>query len=445
VSEQQTKVETNVKRSKGGLFFSLFLLLLIIGVAAIAAYEYFQIEQIRSEHKGMGGNIERDDKRVQALTDQITSLQTQLSAIQSQLATVDSEVTQLEPASASKSETIQQTLSDFSGLQSEKLAANKKELLLSIDQIKRQLGKTRGDWLIADAEYLLSIANQRLHLLNDFHTTIEALQAADQRLRESGDTGVIKVREQLAKELGLLKDIEVLDVVGVYSRIKLLAVKAEIMAIFLPYAGKPSTNIADLPEQLEISGIEAIDETLADLKGLVTIRRTDQPVKAIISSNNVDFIRQQLKVKLQIAIISLVNNNEELYLSSMNDAGDWVQNNFAKNKDAKRFIEEINALKDIPLHNKLPDISLSLKMLRDISKLRLEADKALLGETTNEPDEATKPVAKVKNKPQQVNSPSKQPVAEVITEETTEIIEEAPPEPEMQQQVQQAADNAQQQ
>ena len=38
--------------------------------------------------------------------------------------------------------------------------------------------------MIADAEYLLSVANQRLHLVGDVNTTRMALEAADQRLRE---------------------------------------------------------------------------------------------------------------------------------------------------------------------------------------------------------------------------------------------------------------------
>lgn len=399
-----------VKTSKVGLFFSLLLVILIIFISGAG---YFMIEQIHTEHKGMGGNIDRDDKRIQALTIQISAYQEQLAVLQTQIATMDSEVTNLETASAGKSTTIKQTLVEFSELQSDKLAASKQELLIAIEQIKRQLGKTRGDWLIADAEYLLSIANQRLHLLSDFHTTLEALEAADQRLRESGDTGVIKVREQLAKELGLLKEIETLDIVGVYARIKLLSAKAETLAIFFPYTGKPSTDITDLPDQLEISGIKSIDETLSDLKGLVTIRRSDRPVKAIISSENADFIRQQLKVKLQIAIISLVNNNEDLYLSSMNDVGVWVQDNFSKNKKSKRFVDELNRLKKIPLHSKLPDISLSLKMLRDISKLRLESDKTLFGSSKKIPP------AKVKIKQPTPESQVKIPTASEVVKETT--------------------------
>ena len=391
IVEAQPKVVTKieVQRSKSGLFFSLVLLFLILIVAGAG---YFLIEQIRVEQEEIDGGIQREDKQLQTLTDQITGYQQQLAAIQTQLSTVEAEVTNLETASATKNESINQMLADYSGLHSEKLAANKRELLVSIQQIKRQLGKTRGDWLIADAEYLMSTANQRLHLLSDFHTTTEALEAADQRLRETGDTGVYKVREQLAKELAALKVVEVLDIVGVYSRIRLLTEETDNLVLFLPYEGKPSTKIEDLPDKIEISGINVIDQAIGDLKGLVTIKRTDQPVKAIISTADAIFIRQQLKVKLQIAIISLVHQNEKLYQGSMDDARTWVENNFTMNNDAKSFVAEVIALKEVSMHSQLPDISLSLKMLRDISKLRVEADKALFEEDVTVVPE-TKPVA----------------------------------------------------
>jgi uncharacterized protein HemX len=63
------------------------------------------------------------------------------------------------------------------------------------------------------AEYLLSVANRRLHLMGDVSTTIEALKAADNRLRESGDTAAFKVRSQIVKEISAVKKVQVADVV----------------------------------------------------------------------------------------------------------------------------------------------------------------------------------------------------------------------------------------
>ena len=74
-----------------------------------------------------------------------------------------------------------------------------------IDHNARQLldagNRTRTDWLLAEAEYLLRIANQRLLIEQDIRGALAALNAADQVLRETDDVGAYPVREQLAREI----------------------------------------------------------------------------------------------------------------------------------------------------------------------------------------------------------------------------------------------------
>lgn len=54
----------------------------------------------------------------------------------------------------------------------------------------------------------------------------------------------------------------------------------------------------------------------------------------------------------------------------------------------QKFADELNKFSAVEVDGQYPDISLSLKMLKDISKLRIESDKAV---QTTEP-ETKKPV-----------------------------------------------------
>jgi uncharacterized protein HemX len=252
----------------------------------------------------------------------------------------------------------------------------------AIQKIQRQLGKTRGDWLVADAEYLLSVANRRLHLMGDVSTTQEALTAADQRLRESGDTAAFKVREQITKEIAALKKIELPDIVGIYSTLESLEDDVDKLTLFLPYAGKELTK-TDQQQQDESQNQddkqkhEGLDEVILELEGLLTIRHTEQPVKAIITAAEAQFLRDQLRVKLEMVKISMVQQNDLLYQATLKDAQQWVIKNYTRNKDADSFLADLDKLSQIKIHSQFPDISGSLKMLRDITKLRIETDKAL--------------------------------------------------------------------
>lgn len=370
IEEQQQNQEERqvvVKKSPAGLWFGIIITICII---VLAAAGFYLLQQLREQQDSLSN---QDELKLIEVNKQMNAFQSQLAAMQSQIATLDADIT-------GKDNHYNKTLADFSQLHSEKLDSTRKELGNSIIQVQRQLGKTRGDWLIADAEYLLSAANQRLHLVGDLNTAREALEAADQRLRESGDAAVFKVREQIAKELAGLRTVMMPDIVGMFSTLQLLKDKVQKLAVFLPYTGKDLTQSKTVHEHTTDSGEGhgLLDSIAGQLEGYVTIRHTDKPIKEIITPEQAQFIRDQLGVKLEMIKIALVQQNDNLYKTAIADAKQWLSDNFSNNSDSKSFVAELDRLNGIPIRGQFPDISTSLKMVRDITKLRIENDKALL-------------------------------------------------------------------
>lgn len=382
VSEQQEKeVDDSHKthRSRSGLWFGVIILVIVFALAGVGFYLF---QQLRDQQTGLGGQVKGE------MSKKIGDYQSQLVAIQSQLAVLETEI-------ASKDSHFTKTLADFSQLHNQKLDATRKELTDSVLQVQRQLGKTRGDWLIADAEYLLSIANERLHLIGDVNTTREALEAADQRLRESGDAAAFKVREQIAKELAALRTVSVPDVVGMYSSLQTLEDGVDKLALLLPYSGKTFEAPKETHDQTDKTSDAntLLDSAISQLEGIVTIRRTDQPIKEILTPEEAQFIREQLRVKLEMVKIAMVQRNESIYQSSLADARKWLDLHFSKNADTNNLISELDKLHAIKIRNQFPDISLSLKMLRDITKLRIETDKGMKPAETIQPTPVPVPAA----------------------------------------------------
>ncbi|MDD1614166.1 MAG: uroporphyrinogen-III C-methyltransferase [Methylococcaceae bacterium] len=386
--EQDLGETKHARRSRSGFWFGVIILLIIIGLAGAGFYLF---TQLRNQQEGLGGEVKGQ------MSKQIADYQSQLVAIQSQLATIEANV-------AGKDTHFNKTLADFSQLHNEKLENTRKELNDAIARIQRQLGKTRGDWLIADAEYLLSVANERLHLIGDVNTTREALEAADQRLKESGDGGTFKVREEIAKEISAIKGVIVPDIVGIYSSIQTMQGQVDKLVLFLPYRGKALTTHAEVKEQpdktTEDQGL--LDSAMHQLEGIVTIRHSEHEVKEILTPEEAQFIQEQLRVKLEIVKISLVQHNEALFQSSLADAKKWTEQHFTKNTDVDNFIAELDRFANIKIRSQFPDISSSLKMLRDIANLRIETDKAMQPEETAAPVETIKPI-----KPAETEVPAK--------------------------------------
>ncbi|MDO9423829.1 MAG: uroporphyrinogen-III C-methyltransferase [Methylobacter sp.] len=424
--QQEQKVSENSKasapakasrKSRSGFWFGIIVLLIIISVVGAGFYLF---QQLRSQQDNLGGEVNKGDMHLIELSKQISGYQMQLAAMQSQLATVEANV-------AGKDAHFTKTLADFSRLHSEKLDSTRNELNSAISQVQRQLGKTRSDWLIADAEYLLSVANQRLHLVGDVNTTYEALEAADQRLRESGDVGVFKIREQIAKDIAAIRRVAVADTVGIYASIQSLQTQVDSLVLFLPYTGKALTEPKAVQEPSDKEAHNILDSAMMELEGIVTIRHTEHPIKEILTPEQAQFIREQLRVKLEMAKIALVQQHEQLYQSSLADAKKWAELNFAKDAQTNKFIAELDKFNAIKIRSEFPDISLSLKMLRDITKLRLDADKAMPQAEKIEPVQLEKPAEAVS--PVDTTAPTPeadQPKEQLPKEPARQPVEAAP-------------------
>jgi uncharacterized protein HemX len=374
------------KSRNGGLWIGIIVLLIVV---LIAGTGFFLYQQLRSQ----GDDINKEDQRNIEMEKQVSGFQSQLAAMQTQLTTATSTISNAD-------ERFEEKIAERAKTQEEKLEATRKDLTNAVLQIQRQLGKTRGDWLIADAEYLLSVAGQRLHLIGDVETTREALEAADQRLRESGDAAAFKVREQIAKELATLRSIPAIDLVGMYSKLQSLSTRVDKLTLFLPYEGKPVVKSSEHDKHNAPSETSSglLNAALKQFDGYVTVRHTAQPIKAILTAEEAQFIRQQLSLKLEMIKLALVQKNQTLYQASLEDALAWLDKNFNKNAETQQFAAELNQLNAAKLNAQMPDISLSLKMLRDITKLRIETDKALpptvLEMKTEQPKaEEVKPIA----------------------------------------------------
>jgi len=364
--ENQDVGQETVNKSRTSLWFIIITICIIV----LAGAGFYLLQQLREQQDMLSnqGNL-----KLIEVSKQMNGFQSQLAAMQSQIATFEADIT-------GKENHFNNALAEFSKVHDEKLDSTRKQLQQSIRQLQRQLGKTRGDWLIADAEYLLSVANQRLHLVGDLNTTREALEAADQRLRESGDAAVFKVREQIAKELAGLRAVKMPDIVGMYSSLQSLKDKIQKLGVFLPYVGKTLTQSKSVHDHAlpsdEDHGLLGV--IASQLEGYVTIRHSDKPVKEIITPEEAQFIKDQLGVKLEMIKMALVQQNDSLYKASINDARQWLNENFTQNSDAKSFATELDKLNASHFRAQFPDISKSLKMLRDITRLRIENDKAVL-------------------------------------------------------------------
>lgn len=353
--------------------------MVLSGVIALAAGGWFLLQELRSSQEGLGGQITDKTHQVQEVTHQISSVQSEIAALHSQVATLQSQL-------FGNDAKIERRLGDQVEQIEAKLSSTRGDLANAMQQIQRQLNRTRGDLLITDAEYLLSVANQKLNLVGDVKSVLAAMEAADQRLHESADPAVYKVREALAEEMAAVRKIQAPDLVGLSSQLIALEKKVPALPLLLPHAGTVKQHEKAKEEQqskADEQGQEeqgdAFDSALRGFKDLVTVRRTDQPVEALLAPEQVEVLRQLLLLKLESSRAALLRNDEQLYRDSLATATDWIGQHFdTAAAETKSMLDALNSLADRSFSVAYPDISKSMIMLQNIEKLRLEAEEAVM-------------------------------------------------------------------
>lgn len=247
--------------------------------------------------------------------------------------------------------------------------------------------RDRTDWLLAEAEYLLRIANQRLQVEQDIDGALSALQAADEVLNETDDPGTYPVRKQVAREIMALKSIEDVDQTGLYLQLE-AAIDAinnltddALSALDTSAANNESAAQEDSGEEGNTlaRGWSQIKSTLNEA---IAIRRLDEPVKPLLSPQQSVYARLNMRLMLEEAQLALLRGNQTLYERALAKARDWLDTWYDSSHAPVRALRErLAELSQKDINPELPDISQSL----DLLKARLEGR---LNATSGEPSPA---------------------------------------------------------
>jgi uroporphyrin-3 C-methyltransferase len=340
--------------SRGSSPIAWLALLLIIAMALAAGWFYQQTQQKETVLERRLAQLESvEDTQQKSFTSLEQRLQASLQA---------SLKGQLEPL---------QNRASGQDTQLERLEAT---LVLQRDEIARFGATDRQDWLLAEAEYLLRLANQRLIMAGDVVAATALLTSADSILLELEDVGLHSARAAVAADLAALRAVPRVDVEGMYLQLAALIGQVEQLAIF------------ELPDTITVAEVAPADdwqarlqrgyeEALRKLSDYIVIRRRDVPYEALMEPAWEGLVRQNLRMLLEQAQVALLSGNQVLFRESLGRAGHWVQQFFEVDESgAKALAEDLARLQDKTVAVELPDISNSLHELDRSLERRLQRE-----------------------------------------------------------------------
>jgi len=324
--------------------------------------------------------LEQQSTLQEQLQEQITKsgtdrseLRTKVDAINAGLADSNKNLIAHKDVLAAQKVTFEEQQQRFEA-ENKRLQQREAELQTTLEDVQRSIGRTGSQWMAAEAEYLIRVANHRLRLERDEKTALSALQAADGRLKATGDPLWTEVREALASEMSALLALVKLDTIG--KAATLSSMVKQVDKLRLIDAKAPEIHVkTKTSEPLELDDVIAkAKELLAQgwlgFKSLVIVRRHDAPVTAMMPPEHRYFIYQNLRMQLEAARFAILRADAELYKSSLTTVSEWMDEFVVKDDPAAQAIsEELEGLLKANIRPELPDISGSLRLLREKMKV----------------------------------------------------------------------------
>jgi uroporphyrin-3 C-methyltransferase len=243
---------------------------------------------------------------------------------------------------------------------------------VALEAMYQELTRNRDERLLSEVEQALNGAAQQLQLAGNVEAALITLQGIDARLASAGRAQFLPLRKVIARDIERLKALPLADVPGIALRLE--AVIAAVDAMPLAFEAKPRAEPARPVRQPVSSagfwtGLGA--ELWAEIKGLVRVERLDRPDPALLSPTHAFFLRENLKLRLVNARLTLLQRDGKSFREDVKQAQAWIERYFdTRSRPAQSALATLKQLSAAGVGLELPTLSESLTALRNFKVAR---------------------------------------------------------------------------
>ncbi len=397
------RTQTVVKKSGTGL--SLLAILIALGVGG-AGYYFGQQKVDEFQQKLTALEAQINNKTVVSAPAQDVKFDTtQLAQLESANKATQNKIAQVEELINAKSH-------ELVGLQSQ------------INKVSAQANAQQPtDWLFSEADFLLNNALRKLVLDNDVDTAVSLLKLADETLAKVNNSQSAAIRSAINQDLKQLLSVAGVDQNAVMQKLSQLANTVDELPVLDVNFGddqnstKLSDSLSDWAENAEKSATSFLNHFIR----ISPKHSADR--KELLAPNQDIYLRENIRLRLQLAIMAVPRQQNELYKQSLEAVASWIRSYFDTNAEVTQsFLKSVDELSEVSIYVDVPSQLQSLSMLDkylnrtplDVQKVEIEAEKAV----DNSPrKEEVKPAPEAKaEEPKAEEKPAEAPAAQPATE-----------------------------
>jgi uncharacterized protein HemX/uroporphyrinogen-III synthase len=243
---------------------------------------------------------------------------------------------------------------------------------LALEALYQELSRNRDEWQLAEIEQVLAIASQQLQLAGNVRAALLALQLAEARLARTDRPQFVPVRRALARDIERLKSLPALDLPGMSMRIDGLAAQVDALPLAFDERSERSPA-ATAPAASAERGFWArlSSEVWHELRQLVVVRQVNTPEPPLLPPSQAYFVRENLRLRLLNARLSLLSRDEAGYREDLRTAQRWIERYFdPRSKQTAEALNQLKQLSSTTISFELPSITESLEAVRGYKSRR---------------------------------------------------------------------------
>jgi uroporphyrin-3 C-methyltransferase len=185
-----------------------------------------------------------------------------------------------------------------------------------LEELMQSLSRSRDENLVVDIESALRLAQQQTQLTGSAEPLLAALRTADDRLSRAAQPRLARLQAAIGRDIVRVRAASVTDVPGVLARIDELVRQVDELPVANAVPSLASTETARKRAAAPASAPalwwqKARDTVLEEARGLVRVSRIEQPEAALLAPEQAFFLRENLKLKLLNARLSLLARQNE--------------------------------------------------------------------------------------------------------------------------------------
>lgn len=261
-------------------------------------------------------------------------------------------------------------------LEAQLIAAQSQQLAL--DAMYQELSRGRDERMLAEIEQTLTIAAQQLQLAGNVEAALIALQGADARLARANQPQWLALRKLISRDIERLKAQPGADISGMAMKLESLIATVDSLPFAFEQrpqparAAKPAKDAKDAKAAAEPELWRTLFADLwAEARQLVRIERVDQVDPGLLAPTQIFFLRENLKLRLVNARLSLLSRDARSFREDMRQAGLWLKHYFDSRtrpvqyaQDTVRSLGEVDIARDLPSLNETLDAVRNFKLGR---------------------------------------------------------------------------------